>query len=422
LPDLIVQNQNIAPTSASPGDTISSSCELMNAGLVTSDSCSLKYYFSIDTSWDVSDSLLGTDDIDTLQAGEISYQDEDLIIPETASPGIFHILFFIDADNEVEEQYEDNNVSYSRLTLTATPDPLPDLLVENQNVTPDTTSPGEAVSSSCDVMNVGIVTSDSCSLNYYLSTDTIWDVSDTYLGSDDLDTLQGGDTSSMNKDLIIPDTISVGIYYILFFVDANEELEEQDENNNVSYSQLIVIAASPYIIVEPAIINVDYNQGFFWVTVQSNVTWEVIENCSWLSCDPTSGQNDDSLTVEHQQNNTGAVRTDTITVSGEGILDTLIVVQDYLTLIADNSIYGKIIAYPNPFLTHFTLEYYLSNPSMIVITMYNHLGEIVEMLSETQHAGKQKVELKPSDLPAGLYFYKIETEGNIRIGKLIKAR
>jgi uncharacterized membrane protein YeiH len=53
--------------------------------------------------------------------------------------------------------------------------------------------------------------------------------------------------------------------------------------------------------------------------VSSNVSWTVSESVSWISVAPTSGSNNQSLTVSYDSNGTTSERTGTITVSGGGI-------------------------------------------------------------------------------------------------------
>lgn len=307
------------------------------------------------------------------------------------------------------------------VTVTAIPGPSPDLIVQNQMISPATVSPGDLISSSCDVSNIGTVTSGSCSLKYFLSQDITWDVSDTYLSSDDIDTLQGGATSLQNKSLTIPGTTSAGTYYILFFVDADDEVIEENENNNVSYSQLTVTMSSPYILVEPSVQNVDYQQGYFIATVQSNVAWEVFENCPWLSCDPMSGQNDDSFVVVYEENNTGAIRTYTIIVNGGGASDNLIVVQDYITSINEENYIGEFVAYPNPFSTEIYFEYEVTSPAAVELSVYNHMGARVDMIRKNHVPGKHTMKWISAELPAGLYFYCFEVNGQKISGKIVKA-
>jgi len=65
--------------------------------------------------------------------------------------------------------------------------------------------------------------------------------------------------------------------------------------------------------------------------------------------------------------------------------------------------------YPNPFnpVTH--LEFGISNLGFVTLKIYNALGQVVSTLvNESRPAGYYNVEFDGSDLPSGIYFYKLE--------------
>ena len=65
--------------------------------------------------------------------------------------------------------------------------------------------------------------------------------------------------------------------------------------------------------------------------------------------------------------------------------------------------------YPNPFTTSTTIEYELKQPATIQITIYNHFGKLIEVIQQTQSAGKQQVVWNAEGLPAGVYFCVLKT-------------
>ena len=65
--------------------------------------------------------------------------------------------------------------------------------------------------------------------------------------------------------------------------------------------------------------------------------------------------------------------------------------------------------YPNPFnpVTH--LEFGISNLGFVSLKIYNVLGnEVKTLVNENKPAGSYKIEFDGSDLPGGVYFYKLE--------------
>jgi type IX secretion system substrate protein len=80
----------------------------------------------------------------------------------------------------------------------------------------------------------------------------------------------------------------------------------------------------------------------------------------------------------------------------------------------------QIRTYPNPFRETTTIEYQIEHQSDVQLTIYNATGRIVERLvNETQSSGTYRVDFNAGDkLPAGIYFYEINMDGNRSIGKL----
>lgn len=308
------------------------------------------------------------------------------------------------------------------VTVTAIPGPAPDLEIQNHSISPTTVNAGAVTVSICTVANIGDTLADASLLEYYLSTDTIYDPADTYLAEDAVGSLAIGGTSPQTEDLTIPVGTAAGSYYVLFFADAEDVIEESNEDNNVAWSQLEVTENASYLSVEPSIKDVGYEQGSFTANVTSNIDWEVVENCDWLSCDPTSGQNDATFAVLYEENITGSIRSCTITVSGDGLSDNLIVNQDFAVSISENKFGQEVEVYPNPFSSQITIAYVLAEPEMVEISILNHQGEKVDIIREDQEAGNQKIVWNAKDLPNGMYFYRIEAGGNVALGKILHVK
>jgi len=73
--------------------------------------------------------------------------------------------------------------------------------------------------------------------------------------------------------------------------------------------------------------------------------------------------------------------------------------------------------YPNPFNASTTINYQLARPGKVSLTIYNSRGRMVERLvDEYQQAGEYQVRFNASQLPSGIYIYRL------RAGKHIKTR
>lgn len=90
---------------------------------------------------------------------------------------------------------------------------------------------------------------------------------------------------------------------------------------------------------------------------------------------------------------------------------------------------SAVSSFPNPFSDFTTFEYELEEPGEVTLTIFNHLGQQVELLvNEPQTKGKHNVQWNAEDLPAGIYFYRLAVGGQrsavsdqqSAIGKLVK--
>ena len=65
--------------------------------------------------------------------------------------------------------------------------------------------------------------------------------------------------------------------------------------------------------------------------------------------------------------------------------------------------------YPNPFNSSTRIDYQLPKTVLVVLKVFDVLGKEVETLvNERQNAGGYSVQFNASNLPSGVYFYRIE--------------
>jgi hypothetical protein len=68
--------------------------------------------------------------------------------------------------------------------------------------------------------------------------------------------------------------------------------------------------------------------------------------------------------------------------------------------------------YPNPFNPSTQIEYGLAKAGQVKLTVYNLLGQVMTVLVDSrQNAGIHKILWQPAGLAAGVYLYRLETEG-----------
>lgn len=65
--------------------------------------------------------------------------------------------------------------------------------------------------------------------------------------------------------------------------------------------------------------------------------------------------------------------------------------------------------YPNPFNPATTLSYNLKTDAFVTLTVYNLVGQVVQVLvDEYQAAGFKELTFDANELPAGIYLYKLQ--------------
>jgi len=76
--------------------------------------------------------------------------------------------------------------------------------------------------------------------------------------------------------------------------------------------------------------------------------------------------------------------------------------------------------YPNPFNPSTQITFQLTKKSNVVLKVYNLLGiEVAVLVNEQKEAGIHKINFDASDLPSGVYLYKIETAGLVKTKKMM---
>ena len=70
--------------------------------------------------------------------------------------------------------------------------------------------------------------------------------------------------------------------------------------------------------------------------------------------------------------------------------------------------------YPNPFNPNTIINYQLSMPRNIKLKVYDVLGnEVASLVNEKKEPGSYEVEFHAGNLSSGIYFYRLEVEGNV---------
>ncbi|RPI04047.1 MAG: T9SS C-terminal target domain-containing protein, partial [Ignavibacteriae bacterium] len=79
--------------------------------------------------------------------------------------------------------------------------------------------------------------------------------------------------------------------------------------------------------------------------------------------------------------------------------------------------------YPNPFNPSTTITYAIQQPGIVVLKVYNIVGqEIQTLVNNYQAAGKYQVTLNAQLLSSGVYFYRLQSNGSTLMRKMILLR
>lgn len=242
-PDLVTQTPAASPTTILAGQTTTASITVKNQGGADAGASNLKYYLSTDNAYGAGDVLLATDAVALLAAGATAAVSELVTISAATTPGTYYILFFADADAQVTESNETNNVGNVMITVTSSTG-SPDLAVQSPAATPLTVIAGQTTTASCTVANTGNASAAASNLKYYLSSDNAYSAGDTYLATDAVASLAAGTNAAVSELLTIPSTTAAGTWYIVMFADADAQVAESNETNNTGSVAITVTVTS----------------------------------------------------------------------------------------------------------------------------------------------------------------------------------
>ena len=196
------------------------------------------WYLSSDTLLSVSDSLIGT----TTIPGNSSGNYIDMRIPTNTPLGSYYILIVADSKNNNKEINEANNILAVPIQVTT---PATDIRNVIASASASITNPGAAITV---YAREGIATGfavNSHQAGFYISKDTSYSADDLLLATSSI--MKNNETKlvSFNATLTIPLNTATGNYYLLVFYDHKNEVSEINENNNIGYMPVKVLANMP---------------------------------------------------------------------------------------------------------------------------------------------------------------------------------
>ena len=220
-----------ALTTTVSGSNILVQDSVKNQGLTAAGAFTIRYYLSINTSYDAIDRLLCSRSITNLAAGAanpaIGTITTTCAISATLASGSYYVVAVVDADSVVVETNETNN---NRSTIT--PSLIgPDLLF----TTLSAATVGSQVAITDTIKNQGNRSAGSFTVRYYLSSDSLYQSTDTVLCSRNLIGLVAGVSSptvGRTTTTCTTPSLPINLYYVIARVDDGNAVVESLESNN----------------------------------------------------------------------------------------------------------------------------------------------------------------------------------------------
>ena len=245
--DLIIDpNEFLASSTKHAGGEAVVRYEVKNIGTQTvSQNTTVRFWLSADTILDNNDYQFPVMD----QVGILSPQNSDdenayLIIPVTQAPGNYYILIQADANDEVAETNEGNNVKHTPITVTTA---KPDLSVYNPNV-PASLVVGQTLTAQVTYENTGSLDAPPARLAVYASANNTFEAgTDVLLGSVDMPGIGTAIADRIRQTINTTNpwpTSITGSAYVLIVADDNDQVNELNETVNNVQARAIAIAAA----------------------------------------------------------------------------------------------------------------------------------------------------------------------------------
>ena len=238
-PDLVVESPRVSDNSLSPGQTFTFNATVRNSGSGASNSTTLRYYRSSDSTINSLDTEVGTASVSGLPASGSASVSVTLTAPSTAGTYYYGAC----VDNVTGENNTSNNCSNGAgISVVG-----PDLVVVTPEVSDSTPVSGGSFTLSVTVRNQGTFSSASTQLRYYRSSDSRITPEDTEVGASLVGSLSAATNSFESITLRAPS--EAGSYFYGACVEP--VTGESDTSNNCSNGAGISVVGPDLVVVTP---------------------------------------------------------------------------------------------------------------------------------------------------------------------------
>ena len=240
-PDLVAVAVSAGSRSANPGEILSVTRTIRNAGQGPSGPLTYALVLSSDETLDPADREIWRGNLASLDAGEESAAQVQVRLPGDLRPGTYTLGLRVDPDAALPESREDNNGVLSSGALEIrTASEQADLRASSLRPKTYTTRPGDSLEVERSLENLG---GDAGAFGYtlVLSSDARIDSRDEvlyryryYQG------LGAGQTRSGSVTVTIPSDVRPGHYYLGLRLDGDDEVAETNEANQDQVSSFAI--------------------------------------------------------------------------------------------------------------------------------------------------------------------------------------
>lgn len=223
------------------GEKVKVNYQVNNIGNTKADDFKVGFYLSKDEGIDSGDFLLDTVDIKSISGGQNTKKTKQLTLPNGGDDfwqgsGDYYLGMIVDSENDVTEDNELNNTSSKSVGIEISSD----LKLSGFDVQQETVNPGQKFNANVTVQNIGGKIDDDFQVGFYVSSDNEITTSDTFIGSEKIASLGGNKTTTISKQLTLPENSINGKekYFVGAIADYQNALTEVNETNNISQERV----------------------------------------------------------------------------------------------------------------------------------------------------------------------------------------
>jgi subtilase family serine protease len=204
---------------------------------------------------------------------------DSVSIPLTTAPGRYRLALLVDANDQIMEPNEANNIAITSKEFLVG-ERQPDLTAGMVTVSPARAAPSDPIDISVALQNAGNLDS-AAKWIAVLTTNPAPTISDLQIyASPSPVPIAAGTSVTENISATLPQTLTPGRYYIGVVVDPNNTVEEINEVNNTAHSMSPIQVGSPNVEIATtdlpiAYVGVDYSAYLEASGGDGSYVWEL---------------------------------------------------------------------------------------------------------------------------------------------------